>query len=199
MHSTYYYPHLTNHERIYASPTCIECFHPFQNTTQLNNHAKDTLHKSYGCTCGGTFRRLDSLTRHIDRYSGKLPQHHCEYCKRYQAPGGFHRHDRLIQHLKEHHKIDVEDKLPKLRTRASPASVATAAVTIGENATPQAQIPPFPCTFFGCIKGGANGYLRQIDLLEHQNMMHPLGPQDLITAPQFSGDMQFNQDATFQF
>ncbi|KAI0133330.1 hypothetical protein F4776DRAFT_671343 [Hypoxylon sp. NC0597] len=174
--------------------TCIECLCSFRNTNQLNGHAKETLHKSYGCTCGAKFSRLDALTRHVSAHSGDFPQHPCEYCTRHQGINGFHRHDHLIQHLKEYHKIDTEDKLPKLRTKASPAPVAAAAtITMGESATPQAQIPPFPCTFFGCIKGGANGYLRQVDLLEHQNMMHPFVPQDHGVVPQFSDDMQFNQ------
>ncbi|KAI0834254.1 hypothetical protein F5Y06DRAFT_307075 [Hypoxylon sp. FL0890] len=170
------------------------------NTTQLNSHAKDTSHKSYGCTCGAKFCRLDALTRHVSAQSGGLPQHPCEYCTRHQGTNGFRRHDHLIQHLKDYHRIDVEDKLPKLRTKASPpVATAGAVASMDSSATLQAQVPPFPCNYFGCIKGGVNGYLRQIDLLEHQNMMHPLGIQDYGTVPQFPGNMHFNQDGTFQF
>ncbi|KAI1409953.1 hypothetical protein F5Y13DRAFT_192699 [Hypoxylon sp. FL1857] len=184
--------------RACTESTCIECLSPFQNTTQLNKHAKDTSHRSYGCTCRATFCRLDALTRHLSGHSSDLPKYPCEYCTLNQGANGFHRHDHLIQHLKGYHKIDVENKLPRRRTRSSPASVsvATAVVTMGESATPQAQVPSVPCPLFGCIEGGANGYLRQIDLFEHQNTIHPVATQNFTVMPQFVGDMHFDQNDT---
>ncbi|KAI0853788.1 hypothetical protein F5Y00DRAFT_257088 [Daldinia vernicosa] len=141
--------------------------------------------------------RLDALTRHVNTRSNNVPQYPCSYCKHHQGANGFRRLDHLVQHLKGFHKIDTEDKLPKQRTggpRAAVASVAGRATVANEDNTGVVslpQIPPFPCTVIGCIKGGANGYLREMDLLEHQNMMH---------AFMLQSDMQFyQQDGSSQF
>ncbi|KAI1652045.1 uncharacterized protein F4817DRAFT_363021 [Daldinia loculata] len=179
------------------APTCIECHGIFPNHTQLSKHAKDASHKPYGCTCRAKFGRPDALTRHVDTQSSNIPQYPCEYCKRHQGAKGFHRLDHLVQHLKGFHRIDTEDKLPKQRTGGPTVAVTSvaggSAVTNEENGSfvSLPQIPPFPCTVIGCIKGGADGYLREIDLLEHQNMMHAFMVQ---------GDMQFyHQDGSSQF
>ncbi|KAI1480809.1 hypothetical protein F4774DRAFT_377211 [Daldinia eschscholtzii] len=126
-----------------------------------------------------------------------MPPYPCGYCQRHQGAKGFHRLDHLVQHLKGFHKIDVEDKLPKQGTGGIPTTAAS--VAAGSAATDAGngsqvslpQVPPFPCTVIGCIKGGANGYVRETDLLEHQNMMHSFMLQS---------DMQlYQQDENFQF
>ncbi|KAI1471031.1 uncharacterized protein F4812DRAFT_164239 [Daldinia caldariorum] len=180
---------------------CIECHDIFSNTTQLNKHAKDSSHKSHGYICGAQFSRLDALKRHVNAKLRNTASYPCEYCKRHQGANGFHRLDHLVQHLKGFHKFDVEDKLPKKRTGGLSITASSSAAFIPGGATltgagnsslvSMPQVPPFPCTVTGCIKGGANGYVREVDLLEHQSMMHSFMVQ---------GDMQFHQqDGFFQF
>ncbi|OTB13450.1 hypothetical protein K445DRAFT_319998, partial [Daldinia sp. EC12] len=176
---------------------CIECQGIFPNTTQLHKHAKDYSHKPYACICGIRFSRLDAFKRHAKAQSTNMPPYPCGYCQRHQGAKGFHRLDHLVQHLKGFHKIDVEDKLPKQGTGGIPTTAAS--IAAGSAATDAGngsqvslpQVPPFPCTVIGCIKGGANGYVREIDLLEHQNMMHSFMLQ--------SGMQLYQQDGNFQF
>ncbi|KAI1800746.1 hypothetical protein F4811DRAFT_495640 [Daldinia bambusicola] len=115
----------------------------------------------------------------------------------------------MIQPLKVFHKIDVEDKLPKKRTGGLSATAAS--IAEGETITGAGdgslvslpQVPPFPCTVIGCIKGGANGYVREVDLTEHQSMMHSFMVQSNMKVQgnmQVQSDMQFHQqDGSFQF
>ncbi|RYP36268.1 hypothetical protein DL767_003421 [Monosporascus sp. MG133] len=128
------------------------------------------------------------------------PQYPCGYCYRHQGTNGFRRYDHLVQHLKVYHKIEPVDGLSRKAAGSSPA-VATALavpipgtvpVALGGNATTQVQVPPFPCTIAGCVRGGAYGFYRQVDLLEHQSMMHLLDFQ-YSSVQEFPVAMQLTQ------
>ncbi|RYP57665.1 hypothetical protein DL770_010611 [Monosporascus sp. CRB-9-2] len=193
----------TGDKHALASPvlSCTECLHEFTNTAQLNKHAKGTSHHAYGCICGSKFTRLDALNRHITNKSSDAPQYPCGYCYRHQGTNGFRRYDHLVQHLKGYHKIETVDGLSRKAAGSSPA-VATAPavpipgtvpVAIGGNATAQVQVPPFPCTIAGCVRGGAYGFYRQVDLLEHQSMIHLLDFQEYSSVQEFPVAMQLTQ------
>ncbi|RYP77396.1 hypothetical protein DL771_001191 [Monosporascus sp. 5C6A] len=144
-----------------------------------------------------------------ERESSEAPQYPCEYCYRHQGANGFRRYDHLLQHLKGYHKIETVEGLSRKAAGSSPA-VATAPaipvagtvpVAMGGNAPMQVQVPPFPCTIAGCARGGAYGFYRQVDLLEHQSMMHLLdfqhnGVQEFPVAMQFT---QQNGYPDFEF
>ncbi|RYP48452.1 hypothetical protein DL768_005654 [Monosporascus sp. mg162] len=142
----------------------------------------------------GLEERLDALNRHITNKSSDAPQYPCGYCYRHQGTNGFRRYDHLVQHLKVYHKIETVDKLSRTAADSSPAVAAapavpipgTAPVAMGGNATTQVQLPPFPCTIAGCVRGGAYGFYRQVDLLEHQSMMHLLDFQEYSSVQEFS-------------
>ncbi|RYP02540.1 hypothetical protein DL764_005784 [Monosporascus ibericus] len=129
------------------------------------------------------------------------PQYPCGYCYRHQGTNGFRRYDHLVQHLKVYHKIETVDGLSRKAVSSSPA-VATAPavpipgtfpVAIGGNATTQVQVPPFPCAIASCVRGGAYGFYRLVDLLEHQNMMHLLDFQEYSSVQEFPLAMQLTQ------
>ncbi|KAI2462887.1 hypothetical protein F4781DRAFT_162552 [Annulohypoxylon bovei var. microspora] len=174
---------------------CIECHGIFSNATQLNKHAKDTSHKSYGCTCGTKFSRLDALTRHINSKSNEIPKYPCERCDNHQGMNGFHRRDHLVQHMKVCRGNDVEDKLPEQKPNDLLIDMTfDPSMLMNEDAIPWVQTPPFPCTVMGCDKWGVDGYLREVDLIEHQNWVHPFMVQNQVhTASQFPGGVQFSQ------
>ncbi|KAI1374753.1 hypothetical protein F4677DRAFT_154853 [Hypoxylon crocopeplum] len=98
--------------------------------------------------------------------------------------GGFHRFDNLIQHLKGHHKIDAEDKLPKRKDIASTAD----AVTENGNITLQAHAPIFPT-----VTEGADDYIQQVGLVEDHSVMHSYEIQNHGTTPHFLDNMQPHQ------
>lgn len=159
-----------------AAGTCIQCSQQFQSTNQLTKHGREVSHKPFGCSCGATFTRRDTLNRHITTQSDSAPQHTCDYCYECQGSNGFRRLDDLYQHLKVYHKINTTDVLSEHRaSEGSALNYGGRPKRGGDPAVLQAQIqvPPFPCAAIGCPKGGANDYLRLVDLLEHQNMMHP--------------------------
>ncbi|RYP29056.1 hypothetical protein DL767_006918 [Monosporascus sp. MG133] len=155
------------------------------------------------------FTRLDTLNRHISTQSEDTPQYPCCYCYDRQGKDGFRRFDDLLQHLKGYHKINTVEVLSKHKPRGVSGATTCDTAMPGETPAPSQQVglgvPPFPCPVLGCIKGGANGYVRWVDLFEHQNMMHSfdsfgVGAQDYASMPQvlaatqtyqLSGDLDF--------
>lgn len=107
---------------------------------------------------------MDALNRHITTQSSNMPQFPCDYCYDRQGERAFRRYDDLIQHLKGHHKIETANKLLRSQTNEAAEGQGMGGV----------QQPLFECFFPGCNKWGPNGYLRQVDLDEHQDMMHPI-------------------------
>ncbi|KAI1182462.1 hypothetical protein F5B17DRAFT_435609 [Nemania serpens] len=92
--------------------TCLQCFRTFRNDSELVKHGNNTAHKPYVCHCGGTFSRLDSLTRHCSE--GQYP---CPVCTKHDGNKAFTRHDHLLQHLRVAHKFD-EKGIAWMRVRA---------------------------------------------------------------------------------
>ncbi|OTB00816.1 hypothetical protein M426DRAFT_15046 [Hypoxylon sp. CI-4A] len=177
-----------------------------QNTTGAMQAMLPAADSPITQVIGGS--RADSLKRHANIHSNEIPQYPCEYCERRQGKKGFHRPDHLIQHLKTYHKIDTEEKLPKLQRGRAATAIATAASTVSSSIAGgsggfalQARAPLFSCTIVGCSMGGANGFRQQDQLREHQAFAHPF-QTDRYGNMLLDGGMQSYQqsDASqFQF
>ncbi|RYP79507.1 hypothetical protein DL769_002926 [Monosporascus sp. CRB-8-3] len=116
------------------------------------------------------------------------PQYPCGYCYRHQGTNGFRRYDHLVQHLKGYHKIETVDRLSRKADGSSPA-VATVPVVPIPGAVP--------------VSMGANATTQvQVDLLEHQRMMHLLDFQEYSSVQEFPVAMQLthqNGNPDFEF
>jgi hypothetical protein len=84
---------------------CNECSEHFPHKSALDNHAKQTTHGAYACSCGVTFTRLDVLDRHIQTFNPKT-FYPCTYCSKFSGLRAFTRRDHLTQHLRGYHKIE---------------------------------------------------------------------------------------------
>ncbi|KAI1245366.1 hypothetical protein MGN70_012256 [Eutypa lata] len=152
----------------------------------------------------GLEERVDALNRHITDKSGNASKYPCGYCDEQQGPKEFRRFDHLIQHLKGYHKIANPEKPSREANPIASESVATSTISnVGEPqliTARQPQIAPFPRTVHGCDKGGANGYYQQVDLFQHQNIVHPFGIQDFgalqqdpaVAVPPYQDNWGFN-------
>ncbi|CAJ2510736.1 Uu.00g063610.m01.CDS01 [Anthostomella pinea] len=184
---------------------CIKCSWPFSTNGELRKHGKQKGHSPYGCTCGQKFTRHDTLKRHISENSANALQYPCHYCDRHTGDQAFKRADHLTQHLRVYHHVDTVDKL--FQDRASKSSSPQGPVVINseffQNQAPEwypvpavannepalEPMPPFPCLVPGCPKWGDLGYLRQVDLDEHQALVHGFGMQNYETF-----QLPFNQN-----
>ncbi|KAI0384719.1 hypothetical protein F5Y04DRAFT_277448 [Hypomontagnella monticulosa] len=88
--------HITQH-----SPLCITCRSAFSDTTQFNQHARYTSHRSYGCTCGTTFSRVDALSRHLRNLDIQ-----CMLCIGDTGARSPATDDQLRRHLASEHRIN---------------------------------------------------------------------------------------------
>ncbi|KAI1278495.1 hypothetical protein F5Y07DRAFT_61197 [Xylaria sp. FL0933] len=128
---------------------CVTCRVRCPNDVALHKHGKAEAHPPFGCVCGATFSRPDTLERHI-LSKNKVPTDFCPLCKRGETPKAFSRADHLYQHLRNFHRIP---------TGRIPAEFSDT-------------MPQFPCQIPGCPRTGELAYLRQLDLDEHMAYMH---------------------------
>ncbi|KAH7160614.1 hypothetical protein EDB81DRAFT_755255 [Dactylonectria macrodidyma] len=99
-----------------ATNECIECGETFNLKSDLDFHGSDERHSPFACTCGSRFSRRDVLVRHLKTKNNARPQHPCPFCKRHRGKSAFHRKDHLKQHVDEYHKIDIEERLPEMKS-----------------------------------------------------------------------------------
>ncbi|KAI1353190.1 hypothetical protein F5Y01DRAFT_62928 [Xylaria sp. FL0043] len=128
---------------------CVTCRVRCPNDVALHKHGKAEAHPPFGCVCGATFSRPDTLGRHI-LSKNKVLDYSCPLCKRDETPKAFSRADHLYQHLKTFHRIP---------TGRIPAEFSDT-------------MPQFPCQIPGCPRTGELAYLRQLDLDEHMAYVH---------------------------
>ncbi|KAF8851086.1 hypothetical protein BDZ45DRAFT_162776 [Acephala macrosclerotiorum] len=95
--------------KLIAFNSCQQCHERFQNKTKLDDHAKETQHRTYACICGEPFSRFDCLNRHLDKFNPRV-LHPCLYCSKYSGSNAFHRRDHLIQHLRNFHHHSNPDE-----------------------------------------------------------------------------------------
>ena len=77
------------------------------------------VHASLACICtycGKIYSRKGDLTRHEKTHT-HLPEHSCpvQDCKRGGFPNGFHRKDKLVDHMIAAHKLDPETVRTRLQ------------------------------------------------------------------------------------
>jgi hypothetical protein len=94
-------PHCRAHREI----VCNECSEHLPHKSALDNHAKQTQHRAYACSCSATFTRLDVLDRHIQTFNPKTFYPYT-YCSKFSGLRAFTRQDHLTQHLRGYHKME---------------------------------------------------------------------------------------------
>jgi uncharacterized Zn-finger protein len=170
-----------------APNTCQQCHQQSRNRYRLDSHAKQAQHKAYGCLCGETFSRFDTLARHIDKfYPAEL--YPCPYCTKSKA---FPRADHLTQHLRSFHNIEIPERpddsnseAPSITSRGGkkfitcPHEGCTYHSGSGEVFNSRKEFTQhlreihddclFPCTVPGCPKIQGKGFFREGDLIKHQ-------------------------------
>lgn len=193
--------HLTEHGRIELTfpSSCPECTMIFYYEFQVNRHAHRHRHATYMCKCGLAFARVDTLNRHLDKYSSGLPRYPCSHCNRHKGSKGFRRKDHLKQHLQNYHHIDQEYiprrpgynirdiyqgcpyfRCPQYLDRSLYGEMQGMFESLAEFNNHMRGVhdeTPFPCGLSGCPKTNGKGYLRERDLINHRKKMHPEAPQ----------------------
>lgn len=86
-----------------SNRTCRDCSTTFTRVFELEEHAKISGHKPFGCEeCDSWFPRRDSWRRHANVHSSR-GRHPCPYCPKYQEKHAFKRKDHLRKHLRNVH------------------------------------------------------------------------------------------------
>lgn len=81
---------------------CSACSASFPNKYQLEQHATNTKHKAYVCTCGKGFTRLCALRRH-NTEARQARKHQCPLCDhKCKRTGHVEQHLRLIHRMSKH-------------------------------------------------------------------------------------------------
>jgi hypothetical protein len=180
-------PAHASHNPIQLDPThtCQDCLAQFATQTGLSNHAAQTQHSPYRCTCGKTFSRLDVLTRHLQGYE-RPPRYACPHCSKYRGNNAFHRMDHLTQHLRGYHNHEVstgsddsEDGITEAQRSVSVRKLLpcphegceTSFSSRSEFTKHMRKVHDenlYPCPETGCLRVGGRGFFRKKDLLKHQ-------------------------------
>ncbi|KAI1388506.1 uncharacterized protein F4822DRAFT_403002 [Hypoxylon trugodes] len=200
---------------------CAECREPFEQRYKLDYHASEQRHQPFGCSCGKTFSRIDSLTRHCASFCKGGNLFPCKYCKAYRGNHSFTRRDHLVQHLGGYHKFspeEIEEVCPKTRQAISWKVLRQRCPypecdSLRDEASRGLRAPfpkqsdysahlrdvhkvtPFPCPVSGCERVGAKGYVAGSGLIGYLSQVHPADPQALL---KFRNDLRNFKGPEFQ-
>ncbi|KAI0537008.1 hypothetical protein GGR58DRAFT_514078 [Xylaria digitata] len=159
---------------------CIICHTRCPNNAALRKHGEKEDHRSYGCVCGETFKRLDVLKRHIAS-KNNVNEFVCPLCEHDEVPKAFSRADHRLQHLRTFHKIPagrIPENFGSNFSHSHPAADSIAS---------RQSTPRYPCLVPGCMRTGEFAYLQQIDLDEHMVLVHS-APQNGMLVLQGLGN-----------
>ncbi|KAI1454038.1 hypothetical protein F4805DRAFT_477860 [Annulohypoxylon moriforme] len=177
-------PTSTGTENAGCAQVCFECLGQYKTNEELRKHGVREGHDPYACACGSKFSRLDALNRHITTKSPHAPKYPCEYCYDHQGRNGFYRHDHLVNHLRNYHRIAAADKIPQGRPgrRRAPTNPVQATTPVPRPAPSMPLAPTFPDTMMNHPAwgpGGLIGFGHQQAMTDPYDMnIHPTLGQD---------------------
>lgn len=117
-------PSYPEHGKVpYLQKICAECLTSFSTNSNLEQHASNSGHTAFSCTCGQQFSRAYTLTRHINSMIG--PSFPCELCDNKAFP----RLDKLSDHLRRWHRLGVK-AFDQYKGGDSPTKPATNSVAL---------------------------------------------------------------------
>ncbi|KAI1454809.1 hypothetical protein F4805DRAFT_477296 [Annulohypoxylon moriforme] len=181
--------------------SCNQCLASFKKNSQLEEHARQSKHEVFTCSCGKRFARRDAFVRHQRSFLENGEPFPCTFCKRHRGKNGFRRRDHLIQHLSSYHKFDsdkIENIVPVERLsydgnihcicpgcefyvegfasldyseRRKQAPFKKRSEYM-KHMREAHKVTPFPCPVAECKRGGANGYSSRPGLVNHLAREH---------------------------